>query len=295
MKLSITFYLGQLMNNSNILSASNSGSFLLGGDLPIYRLGFGALCILGPGAWGPPADPKKVHQLLKRVIELDINFIDTADSYGPEVSENLIAEALYPYPKGLVIATKGGCTRSGPGVWGACGRPDYLIECVNGSLQRLRLERIDLYQLHCVDPEVPIEDSVGALLKMQQQGKIRHIGLSNVSVAELERAQKVVSVVSVQNHYNIAERESEDVLRYCEKKGLGFIPWYPLGDGSLANPGGKLDVLAKKKQATPAQVALAWLLKHSPVMLPIPGTSSLAHLEENVAAGVLQLDDQDQI
>jgi aryl-alcohol dehydrogenase-like predicted oxidoreductase len=229
--------------------------------------------------------------VLRRAVELGVNLIDTADSYGPEVSENLIAEVLHPYPDGLVIATKGGLRRTGPGQWPRDARPERLKECCEGSLRRLRLERIDLYQLHSPDPAVPLEDSLGALKELQDQGKIRHIGISNVSVEELERARGLVEVVTVQNRYSLVERHSEDVLDACEEAGIGFIPWFPLATGDLASPGGPLDELAHAHDATPAQVALAWLLARAPVMLPIPGTSSVAHLEENVGAAELRLPD----
>ncbi|HZD48306.1 MAG TPA: aldo/keto reductase, partial [Silvibacterium sp.] len=228
-------------------------------------------------------------QVLRRAIELGVNFIDTADSYGPEVSERLIAEALHPYPAGLVIATKGGFTRSGPNRWAAVGRPEYLRQCVEMSLRRLRVERIDLWQFHRIDPKVPVNESLGAIKELQRQGKIRHVGLSEVTPAEIERARKVVPIVSAQNQYNIGERRYESTLQYCEKHKLGFIPWFPVAAGKLANPGGPLDGAAKRHNVTVAQLSLAWLLQHSPVMLPIPGTTSLAHLEENVAAGAVHL------
>jgi pyridoxine 4-dehydrogenase len=264
-------------------------TFTIGGDLEVRRLGFGAMRITGDGIWGPPDDPDEARRVLRRVVELGINLIDTADSYGPEVSENLIAEALHPYPDGLVIATKGGLRRSGPGQWPRDGRPERLKECCEGSLRRLRLERIDLYQLHSPDPQVPLEDSLGALKELQDEGKIRHIGVSNVSRSELERARAVVDVVTVQNRYNLTVRHSEDVLDTCEREGIGFIPWFPLATGDLARPGGPLDELARSHDATQGQLALAWLLARSPVMLPIPGTGSVAHLEENVAAADLEL------
>ena len=265
-------------------------TFKIGGDLEVRRLGFGAMRITGDGIWGPPDDPEEARRLLRRVVELGVNLIDTADSYGPEVSENLIAEALHPYPEGLVIATKGGLRRSGPGQWPRDGRPERLKECCEASLRRLRLERIDLYQLHSPDPQVPLEDSMGALKELQDEGKIRHIGISNVSVQELERARAVVDVVTVQNRYNLTDRHSESVLETCERDGIGFIPWFPLAIGELARPGGPLDDLARRHDAAPGQLALAWLLARSPVMLPIPGTSSIEHLEENVAAQSIELD-----
>jgi pyridoxine 4-dehydrogenase len=264
-------------------------TFTIGGDLEVRRLGFGAMRITGDGIWGPPDDPDEAKRVLRRVVELGINLIDTADSYGPDVSEDLIAEALHPYPEGLVIATKGGLRRSGPGQWPRDGRPERLKECCEGSLRRLRLERIDLYQLHSPDPRVPLEDSLGALKELQDEGKIRHIGVSNVSRSDLDRARELVEVVTVQNRYNLTDRYSEDVLEACERDGIGFIPWFPLATGDLARPGGPLDAIARSHDATPGQLALAWLLARSPVMLPIPGTGSVAHLEENVAAADLEL------
>jgi pyridoxine 4-dehydrogenase len=252
--------------------------------VPINRMGFGAMRLTGPNIWGNPKDPQTACAVLKRAVALGVNFIDTADSYGPEISENLIAEALHPYPADLIIATKGGLLRPRPDAWTPLGKPEYLMQCVEMSLRRLRQECIPLYQLHSVDPRVPIEESVQALKEMQKQGKIRYIGLSNVSVAEIERARKIIDVVSIQNQYNVTNKRSEEVLRYCEKEQLGFIPWYPIGSGTLAKAAGKLQKLAQSKGATPTQIALAWLLKHSKVMLPIPGTSSLEHLEENIAA-----------
>ena len=247
-------------------------TFRIGGDLEVRRLGFGAMRITGDGIWGPPDDPEGARGLLRRVVELGIDLIDTADSYGPEVSENLIAEALHPYPDGLVIATKGGLRRTGPGQWPSDARPERLKECCEGSLRRLRVDRIDLYQLHAPDPKVPYEDSVGALKELQDEGKIRHIGISNVSVEQLEQARSIVDVATVQNRYNLEDRDSEDVLDRCEELGIGFIPWFPLATGRLA-----------------PRTALAWLLARSPVMLPIPGTSSIEHLEENLAAARVQL------
>jgi pyridoxine 4-dehydrogenase len=270
-----------------------SDTFTIGGDLEVRRLGFGAMRITGPGIWGPPDDPDEARAVLRRAVELGVNLIDTADSYGPEVSENLIAEALHPYPDGLVIATKGGLRRTGPGRWPRDARPERLKECCEGSLRRLRLERIDLYQLHSPDPAVPLEDSLGALNELQDEGKVRHIGISNVSLGEFERARELVDVVTVQNRYSLVDRHSEDVLDACEEVGIGFIPWFPLATGDLANPGGPLDEIARAHDATPGQVALAWLLARSPVMLPIPGTSSVEHLEENVAAVELRLSDEE--
>ena len=267
-----------------------SATFTIGGDIEVRRLGFGAMRITGDGIWGPPDDPDAARRLLRRVVELGVNLIDTADSYGPEVSENLIAEALHPYPDDLVIATKGGLRRTGPGQWPRDAHPDRLKECCEGSLRRLRLDRIDLYQLHAPDPKVPLQDSLGALKELQDEGKIRHIGVSNVSVEELERARAIVDVVTVQNRYNLVDRPSEDVLDACAAAGIGFIPWFPLATGDLARPGGPLDELARAHDATPGQLAIAWLLARSPVMLPIPGTASEEHLEENVAAERLELE-----
>jgi aryl-alcohol dehydrogenase-like predicted oxidoreductase len=265
-------------------------TFTLGGDLEVRRLGFGAMRITGPGIWGQPEDPEAVRRLLRHVLDSGVNLIDTADSYGPEVSEHLIAEALYPYPDGLVIATKGGLTRSGPNRWARDCRPDRLKRCCEDSLRRLRLERIDLYQLHAVDPEVPVEDSIGALAELQQEGKIRHIGVSNVSGEELERAQQIATIVSVQNRYNLADRSSEELLRACEQQGLAFLPWAPLSSGRLIEPGGAVDEIAAAHQATAAQVAIAWLLQRSPVMLAIPGTSSADHFDETLEATQLELE-----
>jgi pyridoxine 4-dehydrogenase len=264
----------------------------LGGDLEVRRLGFGALRITGQGAWGPPHDADSARTLLRRVVERGVNLIDTADSYGPNVSEELIAEALHPYPDGLVIATKGGFTRPGQTRWVPDGNPARLRECCEGSLRRLRLERIDLYQLHTVDPDVEIEESLGALADLQREGKIRHIGVSNVTVEQLERARRVVDVVSVQNRYNLEDRHSEDVLEACERAGVGFITWFPLATGSLARTGGILDDVSHQVGATPAQVALAWLLSRSRVMLPIPGTSSIDHFDENLGAEAVRLSDE---
>src|SRR6266850_2331074 len=268
----------------------------LGGDLTVNRLGFGAMRVTGEGIWGWPPDRGNALKVLKRAVELGVNLIDTADAYGPETDELLIAEALHPYPKGLVIATKGGLTRPGPDSWVPNCRPEYLSQCVDKSLKRLKLERIDVYQLHTVDRKVPIEDSLGALKKAQDAGKIRHVGLSNVSTQEIERAKKVLSIVSIQNRYNITDRESEDVLRYCEREKMGFLPWAPVGGsgrGSLTKGGNPLEAEAKRHNVSAVQLALAWLLQKSPVMLPIPGTSSLQHLEENMAAAKLQLTPDD--
>ena len=273
-------------------TVSASGTFSLGGDLPVTRLGFGAMRITGQGIWGPPKDRDESLRVLRRAVELGVDLIDTADSYGPFVSEDLIREALHPYD-GVLVATKGGLLRTGPNVWPVCGKPDYLRQCVEMSLRRLGVERIDLWQLHRIDPEVPVEDSLGAIKEMQDAGKIRHVGLSEVSVAQIEQARTVVGVVSVQNLYNLGNRQSEEVLQYCEKEGIAFIPWFPVAAGELAKPGGILDELAKDHDATHAQLALAWLLRRSPVMLPIPGTSSVAHLEENCAAAGVELTDEE--
>jgi pyridoxine 4-dehydrogenase len=264
-------------------------SWKLGGDLPVNRLGFGAMRITGDGIWGWPADRDNALKVLRRAVELGVNLIDTADAYGPETSELLIAEALHPYPAGLVIATKGGLTRPGPGKWVPNGRPDYLRKCVDNSLKRLRLERIDLYQLHRIDRKVPMEESLGAIKEMQDAGKIRHVGLSEVAPEEIDRARKVLPIVSVQNQYNVADRDWENTLVYCEKESLGFMPWSPIGGGRRLKSGRALEAVAKAHQASVFQVALAWLLQRSSVMLPIPGTSSVAHLEENVAAAKLKL------
>jgi len=271
--------------------ASASGIFKIGGDLPVHRLGFGAMRIAGAGVWGEPKDPASARRVLRKAVVLGVNLIDTADSYGPEVSERLIAEALHPYPTGLVIATKGGLTRSGPGQWAPVGRPEYLRQCVELSLRRLKLDCIDLYQLHRIDPKVPVADTLGALKELQQAGKIRHVGLSEVTVKEIEQARKIVAVVSVQNLYNLGNRQSEAVLDYCTKHQLGFIPWFPLAAGDMAKPGGPLAAAAKQHGATVSQLALAWLLHRSPVMLPIPGTSSLEHLRENMGAAAVKLAD----
>lgn len=270
------------------LSAAASGTFTIGEDLTINRLGFGAMRITGEGVWGEPKDHDQAIRVLQRAVELGIDFIDTADSYGPEVSERLIAEALHPYPANLVIATKAGFDRPGAGKWVMNGRPEHLREACEGSLKRLRLERIDLYQLHRIDPAVPAEDQIGTLADLQQEGKIKHIGLSEVSVEQVRHAQSMVKIVSVQNRYSVADRAAEDVLEHCEAQGIGFIPWFPLGAGKLAEPGGALARTAKEVGITTSQLALAWLLWRSPVMLPIPGTSSVEHLEENVAAAALK-------
>ena len=279
------------MSTVATVNAAASGTFAIGGDLPIHRLGFGAMRITGDGIWGDPKDPNEARRVLKRAIDLGVTFIDTADSYGPAVSEPLIGSTLSPYPKGLVIATKGGLTRQGPDRWAPVGRPEYLRQQLEMSLRYLRVERIDLYQLHRIDPKVPVEESLGALKDAQKEGKIRHIGLSEVSVAEIERAQKTVRVVSVQNLYNLLDRQHEPVLEYCQKHKIAFIPWFPVGAGKLAQPGGPLDQVARRHGASVAQLSIAWLLHHSPVMLPIPGTSRVAHLEENIGSAGLHLDD----
>ena len=280
---------------SRLLAAipeARDSTFQLGGDLLVNRLGFGAMRLTGEGIWGWPPDRENAKKVLRRALDLGVNLIDTADAYGPETSELLIAEALHPYPKGVVIATKGGLTRPGPDSWIPNCRPEYLSQCVDKSLKRLKLERIDLYQLHTVDRKVPIEDSLGALKKTQDGGKIRHVGLSNVTTQEIERATKVLPIVSIQNRYNIEDRDSEDVLSYCEKEKMGFLPWAPVGGsgrGSLTKSGNPVEAEAKRHNVTAVQLALAWLLQKSPVMLPIPGTANIAHLEENMAAAKLQL------
>ncbi|MFE8604698.1 aldo/keto reductase [Archangium violaceum] len=275
------------------INAAASGTFRIGGDLEVNRLGFGAMRITGNGIWGDPEDPKEARRTVARVPELGINFIDTADSYGPFVSEDILAEVLSPYKRGLVIATKGGLTRHGPNIWPVLGRPEYLKQCVLMSLRRLKLERIDLWQLHRIDPKVPRDEQFGAIAEMQREGLIRHVGLSEVSVEEIQAASRFFKVTTVQNLYNLANRQSEAVLDHCEKNGIGFIPWYPLAGGPLAKEGGALDTLAKKLGASPSQIALAWVLKRSPVMLPIPGTGKVKHLEENTAAATLKLSDED--
>jgi aryl-alcohol dehydrogenase-like predicted oxidoreductase len=270
-----------------------SGTLTLGGDIEVHRLGFGAMRITGPGIWGPPPDRDTAKDVLRRVVELGIDLIDTADSYGPHVSEQLIAETLHPYPDDLLIATKGGLERTGPGEWPRNGRPEHLRAACEGSLRDLRVDRIDLYQLHAPDDTVPYAESVGALKDLQDEGKIRHIGVSNVSVEQLQQAREIVDVVSVQNRFNLTDRASQDVLDVCERDGLGFFPWFPLAAGSLAQPGGLVAEIARTHDATPGQVALAWLLQRSPVLLPIPGTGSIEHLEENVAAAELELDEEE--
>ncbi|MBQ1050294.1 aldo/keto reductase [Micromonospora sp. C51] len=271
--------------------AKESGSYRIGGDLRIDRLGYGAMQITGPGVWGDPKDPAEAVRVLRRAYELGVTFIDTADSYGPFVSELLIREALHPYADDLLIATKAGLTRSGPGDWRPVGRPEYLRQQCELSLRHLGLETIGLYQLHRIDPAVPLADQLGELALLREEGKIRHIGLSEVTVDQIEAARRIVPIVSVQNLYNLANRDAEDVLDHCERHDLAFIPWFPIATGDLARPGGPLDAVAAEHDATPAQLALAWLLRRSPVMLPIPGTSSVAHLEENVAAAQVKLTD----
>jgi len=274
-------------------TATASGTFLLGGDLPINRLGFGAMRITGKGIWGEPEDRDEALRTLRRLPELGVNFIDTADSYGPYISEDLIREALHPYTDGLIVATKAGLTRHGPDIWRPVGHPDYLRQCLLMSLRRLGVERIDLWQLHRIDGKTDREAQFRAIARMQKEGLIRHVGLSEVSVEEIEAARQHFPVVSVQNLYNLVTRQSESILEYCERENIGFIPWFPLAAGSLANEGSVLDGIAKKLGASPSQVALAWMLKRSPVMLPIPGTGKVKHLEENVSAAGLTLSDED--
>ena len=273
------------------LSAAASGTFRLGGDLEVNRLGFGAMRLTGEGIWGAPKDPEAAKRVLRRAVELGVNFIDTADAYGPDVSEQLIGEALSPYAKGVVIATKGGLTRQGPNKWLPVGRPEYLEQQVEMSLRFLKTERIDLWQLHRIDAKVPVEESLGKIVELQKAGKIRHVGLSEVKPEEIEQARKIVEIVSVQNQYNLSDRKHDDVVDYCEKNGIAFIPWFPVAGGKLAQPGGALDKAAKQHGATVSQLSLAWLLQRSKVILPIPGTSSVQHLEENVAAANVTLTD----
>jgi pyridoxine 4-dehydrogenase len=271
--------------------AAKAGDFEIGGDLRVHRLGFGAMRITGKGIWGEPKDRREAIRVLRKAAELGINFIDTADSYGPSVSEEIIAEALYPYSEELVIATKAGLERPGPDQWVPNGKPAHLRQACEGSLRRLRLERIDLFQLHRIDDKVPAEDQLGTLKDLQVEGKIKHIGLSEVSVAQIENARKVVPIVTVQNRYSVLDRGAEDVLEYCERAKIGFIPWFPLGAGQLSAAGSKLAKIAQQAKITPSQLALAWLLRRSPVMLPIPGTSQVAHLEENVRTAAVEIDD----
>ena len=274
-------------------TAATSGTFLVGGDLPVHRLGYGTMRLVGEGAWGEPADAAAAHRVLRRAVELGVTLIDTADAYGPEIAERLIAEALYPYPPGLVIATKGGITRQGPARTEYVGRAGYLIQCVEMSLRRLKLECFDLYQLHRIDPKTPLDESLGALRKMQEQGKIRHIGLSEVTPSQIVQAERIVDVVTVQNRYSLADRRHEETLKYCERQRIGFLPWYPLAAGKLLRPehpaAPTLAQLAARHGATVAQLSIAWLLQKAPMMMPIPGTSTVAHLEENVAAARLRL------
>ena len=273
--------------------AAAGGAFLIGGNLPVYRLGYGSMRLVGEGAWGEPADAGEARRVLRRAVELGVTLIDTADAYGPEIAERLIAEALYPYPPGLVIATKGGITRQGPAKSEYVGRAGYLIQCVEMSLRRLQLDCIDLYQLHRIDPRTPLEESLGALKNLQNQGKIRHIGLSEVTPEEIEAAGKIVKVTAVQNRYSLADRRHGETLNYCEQNGIGFLPWYPMNAGKLLKADSAsaqaLGAIAARHSATIAQLSLAWLLQCSPVMLPIPGTSKVEHLEENVAAAALKL------
>jgi aryl-alcohol dehydrogenase-like predicted oxidoreductase len=277
------------MRTTSDRPATASGTFALGGDLAVHRLGFGTMQLPGPGVWGEPRDRDEAIRVLRRAVELGVDLLDTADSYGPHVAEELIRDALHPYPAGLVIATKAGLLRTGPGKWVPLGKPAYLRQECLLSLRRLRLERIDLFQLHRIDPEVPLAEQIGELRSLQTEGLIRHIGLSEVGVEQIEQAAKIARIVSVQNRYNIADREHEPVLDHCDREGIGFIPWFPLATGRLARPGSPLQAMADELGATPAQLALAWLLHRSPVMLPIPGTSSVAHLEENVAAATIEL------
>jgi aryl-alcohol dehydrogenase-like predicted oxidoreductase len=283
--------LGAVARAAGTISTEGNSMFKIGGDLPVNRLGFGAMRITGEGIWGWPKDREEAKKVLKRVVKLGVNLIDTADAYGPETSELLIAEALHPYPKGLVVATKGGNTRPGPNQWVPNGRPDYLKKCVDGSLKRLRLERIDLWQLHRVDPNVPMEDSLGAIKEMHDAGKIRHVGLSEVGPEEIARARKILPIATVQNRYNVDDRKWENVVKYCEKEGLGFMPWAPVGGNRGLASVNAVAAVAKDLNVSVYQVAIAWLLQRSSVMLPIPGTSSVAHLEENVAAGKVKLTD----
>ena len=270
-----------------------SGTFLLGGDLPVRRLGYGTVQLTGPGVWGPPRDHDAAVTVLRRAVDQGVTLFDTADSYGPFVAEDLVRQALRPYADDVVIATKGGFVRTGPGLWRPLGRPEYLRQAVEMSLRRLGLERIDLYQLHRVDPLVPVEESIGELAELRTEGKVRHIGMSEVGVETLERARKVTPIASVQNRYNLIDRASEDVVDYAERTGLAFIPWYPIATGALAASGGALAEIAARRRATPAQLAVAWLLHRSPAMLPIPGTSNPVHLDENLAAGGIRLDDDE--
>lgn len=282
-----------MTNDNGSVSAAASGTFRIGGELEVNRLGFGAMRITGKGVWGPPADHDEAIRVLRRTVELGINLIDTADSYGPHVSEELITEALHPYPAGLVIATKAGFDRSGPDAWEENGRPEHLRAACEGSLRRLRTDVIDLWQLHRIARDVPAAEQFGVMADLVREGKVRHLGLSEVTVEQIEAARREMPIATVQNRYNVADREWESVLDYCEREGIGFIPWFPLAVGKLAEPGGPLADAAERLGAAPSQVALAWLLRRSPVMLPIPGTSRVKHLEENVAAVSLELSDED--
>jgi aryl-alcohol dehydrogenase-like predicted oxidoreductase len=281
------------MTTENGNAAAASGTFRIDGELEVFRLGFGAMRITGQGIWGPPADHGESIRVLRRTVELGINLIDTADSYGPGVSEELIAEALHPYPDGLLIATKGGLVRPGPDQWDPNGRPEYLRAACEASLRRLRVDTIDLWQLHRIDPNVPAEDQFGVMADLRREGKVRHLGLSEVTVEQIEAARREIPVATVQNRYNVADREWEGVLDYCEREGIGFIPWFPLAVGKLAEGSGPVAEIARRKGAQPSQVALAWLLRRSPVMLPIPGTSKVKHLEENVAGAAVELTDEE--
>jgi pyridoxine 4-dehydrogenase len=289
------------MHHTTQRPATESGTMTIGGDLTVYRLGFGTMRLTGLGIWGPPADRQEALAVLHHALDLGVNLFDTADSYGPVVAESLIAEALYPYPKDLVIATKGGLLRTGPNQWPPDGRPQHLREALEGSLRRLRLDRIDIYQFHRPDPRVPLEDSVGELAKLRQEGKIRHVGLSNVTIDQLVRAQKIVPIVTVQNHYNLAMRQSEQMttadseamIDLCARQGIGFIPWSPLAFGELAHSGGALDQIAQRHNAQPGQIALAWLLKRSNTMLPIPGTSKVKHLDEDMVGATIKLSQEE--
>ncbi|WP_280243697.1 aldo/keto reductase [Nocardia abscessus] len=279
--------------NLDAQPAAASGTFAIGGDLPVHRLGYGAMRLTGPGVWGDPKDPDEAVRVLRRAVELGVNFIDTADSYGPFVSENLIRKALHPYREDVAIATKAGLTRQGPNEWRPVGRPEYLRQQAELSLRHLGVDRIDLYQLHRIDPQVPLADQLGELVALQQEGKIRHIGLSQVNVEQLREAREIATIVSVQNLYNLANRADEDVLNYAEQENIAFIPWFPIATGELAAPGGPLAAISAEHGATPAQLALAWLLRRSPAVLPIPGTSSVAHVEENIAAARITLTDDE--
>ncbi len=282
-----------MTDSNNTLNAAGAGTFAIGGDLEVNRLGYGAMRITGEGIWGEPENPEEAKAVLKRVVELGINLIDTADSYGPDVSERLIGETLTPYSDDMVIATKAGLVRGGPGDWKPNGRPEHIRDAIEGSLSRLKLETVDLYQLHRIDPEVPAEESLGTMSDLVSEGKVRYVGLSEISVDELRHAQSILPIASVQNRYNLTDKGSEDVLEACEADGIAFIPWFPLASGELSQPGGPVDEIAANHDASPGQVALAWLLRRSPVMLPIPGTSSVEHLEENVAGASLQLTDDE--